>query len=415
MSAPAFPTPATPVATSRIRSMPRPPAPSRPRFKHRVVSWNSLRDAETVEDWGLDDSNTDDEISGEDLAGIARGIERRLRTLVRSKVIRPGRIVSLPTSPLAFLGAAPLFDGRWIDATVGELAEMGGILADGGFTRQASGDPHLFAWREFVQTDSRGAPSPIDDAAWNEARRTATVPIRAYRGRRSVFGGRDYVEFALYQRSRKRLLGCRLDASTDSGFVVRPITPIVDAEAWTVHDADRARRLQTARANVIAHLPPSGSDRRSSTAVELECGAAGASRRDDALEIVVRAEGLARALDRIRAHYFRDHEIVFADLADTLGACRTGIVCVLSMFEQLRESDDCWIAFLIDPSLSEEDETTDSDYDDLLKRVQERIDHVARNKVRELVHRARFEGLDFVGEFRAARTVIDKELEAMFG
>ena len=120
-------------------------------------------------------------------------------------------------------------------------------------------------------------------------------------------------------------------------------------------------------------------------------------------------------MGRIRAHYFKNHEIVFADLADTLDACRTGIHLVLARFEEQRGGDDSWIARLSDPGIPDEGESADSDYADHERRVQERISQAARNTTRDLVHRAHFEALDFVGEFRAAQAVIDRELEAMFG
>ena len=87
--------------------------------------------------------------------------------------------------------------------------------------------------------------------------------------------GRDYVEFALYQKWRARTLGARLEASTLSGFIVsdwndwvknrgpkavlagirvEPITPSCDADAWTVHDCRTARRLQLGRANHFTEL-----------------------------------------------------------------------------------------------------------------------------------------------------------------
>ena len=119
-------------------------------------------------------------------------------------------------------------------------------------------------------------------------------------------------------------------------------------------------------------------------------------------------------MDRIRARYFKNHEIVYANHLDHLDACRYGIHSVLVAFEEQRGGDDSWIARLTDPSLPVEGEPTDSDYVDHQKRVQERINHAARNTVRELVHQAHFEALDFVGETAAADRVMDKELEAMF-
>ena len=405
-------------------------------LEHRVVSWNCLRDAETIEDWVLDDPTADEYISDAALASTVRRVERRLKALVRSKVIRSAKRVSLSALPHAFLSAAPLLDGRWIDTTVLELAEFGVILADGGFRRQESEDPHPLAGEEFVQLNQRGEPTPVNDESWLEARRIAAVRVRGYRGRRRVIDGRDYVELSLYQRWRKRSLGSRLDAATESGFLasdwnkwvknqkpapalagvtVQPLDPLVDADDWTVHDSDRARSLQAARANLIANLLPDASDPGSSTAVVMDADSAGLASRGDALELLVRIEGLPRAVDRIRARYFKNHEIVFADRADALDTCRTGIHVVLSNLEEDRGGDDSWIARLSHPSIPDEGESADSDYADHEKRVQERISHAAGNTTRELVHRAHFEALNFVGEFSAAQAVIDKELEATFG
>ena len=313
---------------------------------------------------------------------------------------------------------------------------MGVILKDCDWTPRESGDSHPLAFAEFVRADAEGDLSPIDDASWLDARQASTDRVRSYHGRRRVIDGRDYVELALYQRWRKRSLGSGLDAATESGFLasdwnkwvknqkpapalagvtVQPLDPLVDADDWTVHDSGRARSLQAARANLIANLLPEASDPGSSTAVEMDADSAGVASRDDALEVLVRIEGLARAVDRIRAHYFKNHEIVFADLADALDTCRTGIHVVLSNLEEDRGGDDSWIARLSHPSIPDEGESADSDYADHEKRVQERISHAARNTTRELVHRAHFEALNFVGEFSAAQAVIDKELEAMFG
>ena len=175
-------------------------------LEHRVVSWNCLRDAETIEDWVLDDPTADEYISDAALASTVRRVERRLKALVRSKVIRSAKRVSLPALPHAFLSAAPLLDGRWIDTTVLELAELGVILKDCDWTPRESGDSHPLAFAEFVRADAEGDLSPIDDASWLDARQASTDRVRSYRGRRRVIDGRDYVELALYQRWRKRSL-----------------------------------------------------------------------------------------------------------------------------------------------------------------------------------------------------------------
>ena len=49
---------------------------------------------------------------------LARRAERELRRLVRSNVVRAGRLVTLPAVPIPFLASAPLLEGAWIDVTV---------------------------------------------------------------------------------------------------------------------------------------------------------------------------------------------------------------------------------------------------------------------------------------------------------
>ena len=131
---------------------------------------------------------------------LARGVERELRGLVGSNVVRAGRLVTLPAVPIPFLASAPLLEGAWIDLTVLELAESGAILADRGCTLRGSGDVHLLASEEFVRTDAQAEQVPIDETTWREARKSASARVGRYRGGRRRFGGRTYVKLALYQR-----------------------------------------------------------------------------------------------------------------------------------------------------------------------------------------------------------------------
>ena len=180
-------------------------------------------------------------------------------------MVRAGRLVTLPAVPIPFLASTPLLEGAWIDLTVLKLAEFGAILAD------------------------RGGQVPIDESTWREADKSAGARVGRYRGGRRRFGGRTYVKFALYQRWRARTLGSRLEASTETGFVVsdwndwvknqgpeaalagvpvEPLTTFVNSDAWTVHDADLARGLQLARVDLLAKLtrhatqPPSLLEKR---------------------------------------------------------------------------------------------------------------------------------------------------------
>ena len=166
---------------------------------NQVRSWDSLSDPSTFRQWGyIQLQPNDDEDLIEWLTGNSTTIKRELQRLVRSKDIAAGKVVSLPALPIPFLRNAPLIEGRWIDATVLELAEFGAVLEDRGWTPRPTDDSHPLAFQEFVQADAEGESSPIDDASWLDARQAATDRVRSYRGKRRAFQGRDYVNLAPY-------------------------------------------------------------------------------------------------------------------------------------------------------------------------------------------------------------------------
>ena len=244
---------------------------------NQVRSWDSLGDPATFRQWGyIQLQPNDDEDVIEWLAGNSPTIKRELQRLVRSKDITAGKVVSLPALPIPFLREAPLLKGRWVDATVLELAEFGAVLEDRGWTPRPNDDSHPLAFQEFVQADAEGESSPIDDASWLDARQAATDRVRAYPGKRRAFQGRDYVNLAPYQTWRAGIVGARLEASLKDGFVVYswnhfatnrgfniasggfcvgPIKPLGDFELWFVHDRETARILQTARRRPIRQSP----------------------------------------------------------------------------------------------------------------------------------------------------------------
>ena len=248
-----------------------------------------------------------------------------------------------------------------------------------------------------------------------------------YRGGRRRFGGRTYVKFALYQRWRARTLGSRLEASTESGFLaeswngwvkkrgpkaalagvpVEPLTTFVNSDAWTVHDADLARRLQLARANLLANL-------RSAALSETKTPAgadAGVSWRDQAVNLLVLIEGLASSVETIRATYFRNHVILYPDLADYLDSCRNGVRTALSLFEAERDGDDSWLLRFGSPPLQPDDGVAADEDDPDVKRIKARIARTGARTVKELLLRARFEALAFIGEKDAARELLNQEL-----
>ena len=133
----------------------------------QAESWIVLRDAETIDDWVCEELGGQDRERDldESRARAYRKVERGLKALVRSKVIRSAKRVSLSALPHAFLSAAPLIDGRWIDVSVLELVELGVILTDSGYSLRRSRDWHSLAWEEFARTYAQGELSPVGDAS----------------------------------------------------------------------------------------------------------------------------------------------------------------------------------------------------------------------------------------------------------
>ena len=397
---------------------------------HRVESWTLLREAETIEDWVLDELETADvdEVPEESLAKTSRKVERGLKRLVRSGEVRAGKLVSVPSVPHPFLSSAPLLDGRWIDVVVLELAELGAILEDRGYALRGSRDLHSLAWEQFVRTDEHGHDSPTDDASWLDAREAATDRVHTYRGRRRVIDGRDYVNLSLYQKWRSRKLGSRLEASTELGFVVstwndwvekqgpnavladvrlQPLEHLVDADAWTVHDAVSARRLQTTRASLLADLRSSPRD---ADVDEIRF-----RWRDRAEYFLVLVDALTVAVDRIRSTHFRNAEILFPNCSADLERCREDIRKAIEFFDALRTWDDPWSARFGSQTLPEDDDNPDDQQEEEhRKRIEDRIARTAARIARDLLLQARVEALAFIGEKNAARDLIDQELDELF-
>ena len=400
---------------------------------HRVESWTVLREAGTIEDWVYQELGDDGEHSEESLAKFARGVERELRRFVRSKEVKPGRVVCFHDSPHPFLVSAPLLDGRWIDAAVLELAEMGVILADSGCTLRGSGDLHTLAWEEFVQTDAHRELAPVDDSSWYDARDSARDRVRSYRGRCRVLAGRDYVNLAFYQRWRCRSLGARLDASVENGFVVsswndwvkrqglrailagirvEPIEPCCDAGAWTVHDCRTARRLQADRSSLFAELRSAAKGAEDLAENRGAGDEAGISWRDGAAHVLTLVEGLAAAVEGIRSKYFRNAEIVFTELVERLDRFRADLREVVKTFESQRDWADPLVGYLGFHALGQVGETANSKHQESVrKQVKPHVVQTGKRIAKEIIRDARFDSFIHVRDRDAAEKIIDEELD----
>ena len=410
-------------------------------LEHQVEPWDNLRDPDAIEQSVLEETQNEDDhqhsewdASDEEVAGIARRLERAIRRMVRSKTIEAGKLALLPTVPLPFLDCAPLLEGRWIDATILELAELGVILADRGYSMRGSGDAHPLAWEQFVRADAEGDVSPIGDASWNEARQAATDRVCAYRGKRRRFGGRDYVNLSLYQKWRATRRRARLEASTESGFVVRswnawgrrqhepalagvrvrPLERFVNADTWTVHDSASARRLQSARTNLLSHLGSSEMGEQSSAAPGALTDDVVASWRDSAGNALIQVDGLAAAMHNIRSTYFENHEIVYPEVAQNLDRFRTAIRKFFEVFDEHPDRHDPLPEGLTRRTLPAGGDAAPDRQCSVPQEVGERIAQTGAQIVRDLVRHARFQALVSIREQDAAEKMIDEDLDSLF-
>ena len=397
---------------------------------NQVQSWDSLGDASTIVHWPYE-VNQPDKVGDEDFdasrARAYRKVKRALTRLVQSNDVEAGKVVSLHDSPHPFLSAAPLLEGCWIDIVVLELAELGVILQDRGWTPRGSGDSHPLAFAEFVRADAEGDLSPIDDAAWHDARHAATDRVRSYRRRRRAFQGRDYVNFTPYQEWRAGTVGARLEASTENGFAVPswndwlksrgpnavlsgcrvgPINSAVDPDMWFVHDSHTARRLQTARIKLFAELRSSALDRRFST--EEEAVSRWRRLAEDAIALI---EGLTAAVERIRDSHFRGQEILFTEYAERLHDDRTTLRLNIGLFDSEWENGDPVHAYFYDRSFPQNRETAYSPHErEAIERIYDRIVQSGESLAHEIILEARRDALLDVDD-REASTHADQELD----
>ncbi len=393
---------------------------------NQVRSWVSLSDPRTFREWAFQERQPKED-DDKSRATASRTLKRELRRLVRSKEVSAGKLVSLAALPIPFLRNAPLIEGRWIDIVVLELAELGVILQDRGWTPRESGDSHPLAFKEFVRADAEGEFSSIDDAAWHDARQAATDRVRSYRGRRRVIKGRDYVNLAPYQEWRAGAIGARLEASTENGFVVPswnnwvksrgpnavlsgcrigPINSAADPDMWFVHDNQTARRLQTARIKLFAELRSSALDRRFSTEEEARI-----RWRHFAEDAIVPIEGLAAAVERIRDSHFRGQEILFTEYAERLHDYRTALRSLLGLFDSEWENGDPVHAYFYDRSFPQDRETAYSRRErDAIERIEKSIVQYGERMAAEILREARYEALDSVGDGAAAKRLLDQAL-----
>ena len=396
---------------------------------NQVRSWDSLSDPATFRQWGyIKLQPNDDEDLIEWLARNSPTIKRKLQRLVRSKDIAAGKVVSLPALPIPFLRNAPLIEGRWVDATVLELAEFGAVLEDRGWTPRPTDDSHPLAFQEFVQADAEGESSPIDDASWLDARQAATDRVRSYRGRRRAFQGRDYVNLAPYRKWRAGIVGARLEASLKDGFVVPswnrftttrgfniasggfcvgPIKPLGDRDMWSVHELQTARILQTARTRLFANHRSVALDGENATAEEARI-----RWRDRAEDAIVMIEGLAAAIQGIQAAHFRSAEIVHSRSAEVLDNLRSRLRSIVQLFNGLWENSDPLRTYFDDRSCPQDRATAYSpQVRGYLKRIEQSIAQSGESLAHEFILEARRDALRDVNEWEAANRLADHVLD----
>ena len=120
-------------------------------------------------------------------------------------------------------------------------------------------------------------------------------------------------------------------------------------------------------------------------------------------------------MDTIRATYFRNHEILYPDLADYLDSCRNGVRTVLSLFEAEKERRR-FLAAALRLSASPAGRRASAPPMRTIpgvKRIKARIARTGARMVKELLLQSRFEALAFIGEKDAAQAMLDQGLDEL--
>ncbi len=400
---------------------------------HYVESWINLHDLGTIDRWINQEleNNSEEEISYDCAIRKSRRVEREIRRLARSGQIEPGKRVSLNDSPHLFLRSAPLLEGRWIDITALELAELGVILRDGGWSQRDSADLHQLGWERVVRTDDYGEASPIDDASWFDALRAARDRVRSYRGKRRNFNGRPYVNFSLYQKWRARKLSSRLDASVEAGIVlaswnewvnnqgckarlggipVETIEPLDDEETWIVHDPVSARRQLAGRSRLLTRLEAAA--RATGLGIPDQFGETKIQLRDRAAQLLTVLDGLAAAVTLIRSTYFRNCEIVYAEVADLLDDRRTAIRRFVDAVDACGNPDDPMWAFLSLAALEQlgQDHASDGE-NGAPEDIDAGVVEASRRIAKEIVHDGRIAGLWSINEKDEVKELVNEVID----
>ena len=239
--------------------------------------------------------------------------------------------------------------------------------------------------------------------------------------------------FPLYQRWRSRSLGARLDASTESGFVVvdwndwvknqglkavltgirvEPIEPFVAPHSWTVHDTGTARRLQSDRMILLADLRSATIGKETATPGPTQVDEAAIPWRDGVAHVLTLIEGLAAAVQGIRRKHFRNAEIVFTELVERLDYFRADLREVLKTFESQRQWADPLLGCLGFHSLERAGETTNSEHQaSILKQIEPHVIQTGKRIAKEVIREARFDSFICVRDKDAAQNIIDEELD----
>lgn len=400
-----------------------------------VVTWDFLQDAGIFEEWAFEEiyrrageAEDREVVADREVATVSKKLERALRHLVKSGKVEGGKLVKLKSVPHTYLSDTPLVEGRWIDVTAIELAELGAILDDAGYEIREPGDDHSLAWDDVGRPDKVGNWEPIDSSTWSKTRASAQARVRKYRGKRRSIGKRPHIEFSGYQRWRAGQHGSRLKARTVSGFLesswnawvedrgekatlagipVAPIQPRVDSGTWTVHSLDSARDRQGSRVDVLTALQPTEMNQPSSTTTEGRRNASELPWRDHAEGLLALVEGLDAALDQIRARYFKGHEIVYSDLAEGLAQCRKNLRLAIGIFNDRLKWESWRLAGSDGGGIPSDDELAAQAPDCVDVEAVERGHAESGRIIAEyIINQARFEALAFIGERDAAKEIL---------
>jgi hypothetical protein len=342
---------------------------------------------------GEDYTNGFSTVTDAEYRGSLNKMTSKLRKLVNTGTVSPGKTLFLNTIPIPFLKEVPLVQGEWADRYAVELAELGAILEAEGYAAETV-KGHDLAWPQYSHKDG----SILSWDALEEYRRKASCGLNHLSGQTKEINGRPYISIKDYSAWSGRMVkGDLVRDSCDgfvtsswnawldspisqgrlSGIIAHKLFPSISEGSFVVYRDDFSLRLQQRL------LFPSANNQENKL-IQQEM----ASWRAVAKEFLTELFAFKQAVGQIRKKYFLGSEILFSDYVSDIN-------------ELLEELERNITAFNHEKRMTPENRLD-------IKLTRKEADQVVSAKQTRLVKLAQVEVLNMIGEEEMAAKILEK-------